>query len=208
MDNKITASPQKLLELCISDIKQETAETVEIFDDNIFSCLKDEVPNWYDDIENKYVMARCGCSSRTYLTFDDLQKQLICKECEGLNIQFYQDDIIQMLFKITIEGTYFCFYFDFYPSKSFYDNIFIKIHKEHLTVYDITGIHNLISFEGNIYDAKNLFLNFDRIIRQKHNNIQLKPDYFQSLPTLTLQYMLDKINPNKNDKDQEYIIEI
>ena len=178
-------------------------QTTKLIDNELFNCLRDDITEW-NNIGNTYVKVKCGCYSSSYQLYDI--DMAICKECcNRLTVRFYW--LEEWIITVNIKTEYI--QFGFYGTTSMENNIFVTLENGKLTIAGHRGKHDYGKYEGSIYDAKNLFLNFDKITRRGSSDVNwLKNKYYQSVPTYTLQNVLDKMNPNKKDEEKEYIIEI
>ena len=195
-----------------SEIDPENSSTKWV-DDKLLKCLENDIHEWITDerlksvgnsesewhgISCTCVIAICRCPfryTRNYShTFD--MNTIICKKCNNLQINFYHKGECIVTFIVTTKDVEF----QFHPTALLCNDLVLTLEekKERLIITDRDNkVHNPEEYDGNIYDAKNLLFNFDRITRQKTEEKLIKYDDYQLLPTSALQHVLDKINRNK-----------
>ena len=174
------------------------------FIDEILRNMEKDANFWINKSEHNFVRLGCHCEYMIKIENVIIDNLKYCSKCQGCIVRFfvaeYNESWIYSVVSTQIPGTLNIY---FYPAEqSLYNTI--NIERNNDVFHAISKINS--KTWNNLYNIQDIFSYFET---EKSNmqNIKWKIDnYYQTIPTYTIQYMLDHINPNK--QNNQIIIEI
>ena len=173
--------------------------------DEILRNMEKDANVWINKSEQNSVKLGCHCKQININENVIINNLEYCNKCEGCIIRFfvtgYETSWIYSIISTRNTGALDVY---FYPIALSYNRINIKRKND---VFRTFSIINDKTWK-NLYNIQDIFSYFE-IEMNNMQNIKWRIDnYYQTIPTFTIQYVLDYINPNKQNKLEQIIIEI
>ena len=166
------------------------------FHDEILRKLEKDITTWINN--NNYAKTSCHCND-SIKKCGILYKLKYCETCNCCRVSLYPKNGCLHQCSFIVFRTETRLDINFWPISC--ERIMIR-HEYGVEHYLNLEADNIISIDMyNVYDIFNYLKNIFN--KKKQTTKQRIDDYFQSIPTSTIQYMLDYINP-----DKEIIIDI
>lgn len=172
--------------------------------DDFLRNLESDMNEYIDGKGGNHVEIFCECDNYLSTKYENICLKF-CEKCKQFNMCFYKNggDI-----HFTYTESAKSIYVYFYPTRALIDNKYIKISQNKITLHEGYAYgDDAKCTDIDIYNVDMLYSFLDSCIDIRHSHMK-HTDYFKKIPKITVQKLLDSVNPNIVKKIEEIIIEI